>query len=44
VTREKQRVTPEFGRYLERNFIPPNSGRYIRPSKHYLLSEIMVLG
>jgi hypothetical protein len=25
------RVTPEFGRYLERNFIPSNLGFYISP-------------
>jgi hypothetical protein len=30
-TKEKQgkgRVTPEFGEYYRRNFIPPNSGCY----------------
>jgi hypothetical protein len=29
--RERKKVTPEFGEYWRRNFIPPNSGRYIVP-------------
>jgi hypothetical protein len=29
-TRE-EKVTPEFGGYHKRNFIPPNSGCYTRP-------------
>jgi hypothetical protein len=26
--RRKKKVTPEFGGYYKRNFIPPNSGCY----------------
>jgi hypothetical protein len=28
----QERVTPEFGGYQQRNFIPPNSGCYIFPA------------